>query len=345
MATRALRQPLPSKIGADRKGDKAAERPSVKLGDHVWAADRSKCGTVRFVGRTKFKEGMWVGLELDTAYSGMGKNNGTVNNVKYFDCIGTRGVFLPLDKVVPDSALLSSTLVNKLAKKPSDSNLGSSTSLNSDTAAAAAAAAAATAASPADNADDDIRASASAVVAAAQAAAAAAAEGGTASSVSSPSINETTVIVASGSQIDDSGGNSASAPGSTMKPSLLLSSSVSLPSSGSTTPLTRSKTDLYPESFNIAATPDTMMDDKDDLIEELQKEVLSAKVRGKESVRGREINRERMGIQQRESKRENICSSQLILAPQLLGFECTVGAGIRGGQARTGEGTQGRCGS
>ena len=37
-------------------------------------------GTVRFVGRTSFAEGVWVGLELD--YAG-GKNNGSVDGIRY----------------------------------------------------------------------------------------------------------------------------------------------------------------------------------------------------------------------------------------------------------------------
>lgn len=40
-------------------------------------------GTVRFIGTTSFSTGQWVGIELD---SPKGRNNGSVQGTRYFDC-------------------------------------------------------------------------------------------------------------------------------------------------------------------------------------------------------------------------------------------------------------------
>jgi dynactin complex subunit len=42
-------------------------------------------GVVRYVGTTKFKDGIWVGLEFEGP---KGKNNGEVQGVRYFSCAG-----------------------------------------------------------------------------------------------------------------------------------------------------------------------------------------------------------------------------------------------------------------
>mmetsp|Transcript_76960 Transcript_76960/g.186202 ORF Transcript_76960/g.186202 Transcript_76960/m.186202 type:complete len:117 (+) Transcript_76960:2-352(+) len=49
-------------------------------------------GTVRFVGRTKFAGGLWVGLELD---SQGGLHNGTVMGISYFKCSPGCGILTP----------------------------------------------------------------------------------------------------------------------------------------------------------------------------------------------------------------------------------------------------------
>jgi tubulin-folding cofactor B len=55
-----------------------------------------KRGTVRFVGFTKFKPGMWVGVEYDEP---LGKHDGTVEGEKYFSCRAKHGAFLRPNKV------------------------------------------------------------------------------------------------------------------------------------------------------------------------------------------------------------------------------------------------------
>lgn len=48
-------------------------------------------GTVRFNGTTHFAVGQWIGLELD---DDTGKNDGSVQGQKYFDCHPGRGMFV-----------------------------------------------------------------------------------------------------------------------------------------------------------------------------------------------------------------------------------------------------------
>eukprot|EP00930_Biecheleria_cincta_P102201 TRINITY_DN93895_c0_g1_i1.p1 TRINITY_DN93895_c0_g1~~TRINITY_DN93895_c0_g1_i1.p1 ORF type:complete len:329 (+),score=90.36 TRINITY_DN93895_c0_g1_i1:94-987(+) len=47
-------------------------------------------GTVRFAGPTQFAAGQWVGVELDNAE---GKNDGTVQGTRYFECKPQHGIF------------------------------------------------------------------------------------------------------------------------------------------------------------------------------------------------------------------------------------------------------------
>lgn len=54
-------------------------------------------GAVRFVGETSFKPGYWVGVEYDEP---VGKHNGTVDDVKYFEARPKHGAFIRPDKVV-----------------------------------------------------------------------------------------------------------------------------------------------------------------------------------------------------------------------------------------------------
>ncbi|CAK0882263.1 unnamed protein product [Prorocentrum cordatum] len=49
-----------------------------------------KVGTVRFVGKVRFGDGNWVGLEL---HGGGGMHDGTVLGTEYFSCQPGSGVF------------------------------------------------------------------------------------------------------------------------------------------------------------------------------------------------------------------------------------------------------------
>ena len=53
-------------------------------------------GTVRFIGRTLFQKGYWVGVELN---SPMGDTNGALRGHAYFSCRPNHGVFVRADAV------------------------------------------------------------------------------------------------------------------------------------------------------------------------------------------------------------------------------------------------------
>ena len=50
-----------------------------------------RIATVRFAGNTHFAPGDWVGVELEDA---SGKNDGSVQGQRYFDCAAGRGMFV-----------------------------------------------------------------------------------------------------------------------------------------------------------------------------------------------------------------------------------------------------------
>ncbi|KAH6851236.1 dynein associated protein-domain-containing protein [Chaetomium sp. MPI-CAGE-AT-0009] len=59
-------------------------------GRRVQLADQ-RYGTIRFFGPTGFAPGLWVGVELD---DDSGKNDGSVNDERYFDCTMGYGMFV-----------------------------------------------------------------------------------------------------------------------------------------------------------------------------------------------------------------------------------------------------------
>ncbi len=62
------------------------------VGDRVWVHG-IKPGYIQFIGETKFASGEWAGIVLDKPN---GKNDGSVNGVRYFQCEPYRGIFARL---------------------------------------------------------------------------------------------------------------------------------------------------------------------------------------------------------------------------------------------------------
>uniref|UniRef100_A0A8C2YLG4 CAP-Gly domain containing linker protein 2 n=1 Tax=Chinchilla lanigera TaxID=34839 RepID=A0A8C2YLG4_CHILA len=98
---------------SEKPGPKAAEVGDDFLGDfvvgeRVWV-NGVKPGVVQYLGETQFAPGQWAGVVLDEP---VGKNDGAVGGVRYFECPALQGIF---------------TRPSKLTRQPAAEGSGSDT--------------------------------------------------------------------------------------------------------------------------------------------------------------------------------------------------------------------------
>ena len=90
-----------SSSGSTSNGSKE----SYKIGDRVIVSG-TKHGCIQFIGDTQFAAGEWAGVVLDEP---IGKNDGSVNGIRYFQCEAKKGVFARPDKLVYESSATNGT--------------------------------------------------------------------------------------------------------------------------------------------------------------------------------------------------------------------------------------------
>ncbi|KAJ5069581.1 ras guanine nucleotide exchange factor i-related [Anaeramoeba ignava] len=61
----------------------------LKIGQKVQVKNQN--GIIKFLGNTEFATGFWIGIELETP---TGRNDGSINGVKYFECKENHGIFV-----------------------------------------------------------------------------------------------------------------------------------------------------------------------------------------------------------------------------------------------------------
>ncbi|CAH1399946.1 unnamed protein product [Nezara viridula] len=112
----------------------------AKVGDRVivMSTQGSKIGILRYRGTTGFAPGEWCGVELDDP---LGKNDGSVEGIRYFQCQPKYGLFAPAAKVsrspAPDrrpSCQLHHASVKRTSSRESLSSMTSKASTVTSTA-------------------------------------------------------------------------------------------------------------------------------------------------------------------------------------------------------------------
>uniref|UniRef100_T1K2C8 CAP-Gly domain-containing protein n=1 Tax=Tetranychus urticae TaxID=32264 RepID=T1K2C8_TETUR len=69
---------------------KSRSSEEFQIGDKIYV-NGVKPGIIRFLGTTNFASGKWSGIELE---DGSGRNDGSVNGIRYFSCKPNHGIFV-----------------------------------------------------------------------------------------------------------------------------------------------------------------------------------------------------------------------------------------------------------
>ncbi|XP_022239217.1 CAP-Gly domain-containing linker protein 1-like isoform X2 [Limulus polyphemus] len=110
---------ITSELKIDATDALAQSSENYKVGDKVWV-NGTKHGCIQFLGGTQFAPGQWAGVVLDEP---LGKNDGSVGGVRYFQCESNKGVFARPHKLsrVPISS--TNTPTNGTLQTNSDKTL------------------------------------------------------------------------------------------------------------------------------------------------------------------------------------------------------------------------------
>ncbi|XP_053960929.1 restin homolog isoform X3 [Anastrepha ludens] len=105
---------------------RSSGKNGLTVGDRIIVSSGfgSRPGILRYLGETQFASGNWCGVELDEP---SGKNDGSVDGVKYFECKPKYGVFVPIAKV----SLSPSSKKSRLSRTGSRESLNSIGTMNS----------------------------------------------------------------------------------------------------------------------------------------------------------------------------------------------------------------------
>ncbi|XP_034726880.1 CAP-Gly domain-containing linker protein 1 isoform X6 [Etheostoma cragini] len=90
-STAGVKAAAADKSAASASGGDAGESAgeNFQIGERVWV-NGNKPGYIQFLGEAQFAPGQWAGIVLDEP---IGKNDGSVAGVRYFQCEALRGIF------------------------------------------------------------------------------------------------------------------------------------------------------------------------------------------------------------------------------------------------------------
>ncbi|XP_055680967.1 restin homolog isoform X14 [Lutzomyia longipalpis] len=113
----------PSSVRNSVTPSRTGTKGGMHVGDRVIVSSGfgSRPGVLKYIGETSFAPGNWCGVELDDP---TGKNNGSVDGIRYFECADKYGIFVPLAKVT-----LSPTAKKTFTRLPRSNSKESLTSI------------------------------------------------------------------------------------------------------------------------------------------------------------------------------------------------------------------------